>query len=244
GGKTDWPEQMLSELAELYLLTRGMQQLDQLPEALSEQVLRVAGRNVQQKDLLQQVGRSDQWIVMGQLTGHNIDNGTFRRTWLWGVKTQRWALLLEYDYRDQGFAQQWPVGQSFAAEVVYFPGTHPLRVVIKQFERTTDRVALAPGAPQIDAFLTDYAAAVAANPWLLDYPAQLAQVIPVYEGGQLYVVDTRRKALPLVASDRDRWKILATSGGHPLTIFGEWTGRRLVPLSLAVAGRLIPLQEK
>ncbi len=241
GGGTDWPEQMLSELAELYLLSQGLKQLDRLPEPLQEQVLQVAGRNVQQKTLLEQTGLSDTWIVMGQLTGVNIDNGTFRRTWLWGAKTERWALLLEYDYRDIGFPQEWPIGQSFAAEVVYFPGSFPLRVVVKKNEYSLERVALRKGAPTIDTFLADYAQAIAANPWILDYPAHLENVIPVYEQGQLYIVDEQRKSLPVVSRDQMRWKILASSGGHPIAIFGEWTGRRLVPLAMVVKGRLVGL---
>ncbi len=241
GGNTDWPEQMLSELAELYLLSRGLRHLDTLPEALQEQVLQVAGRNVRQEELQTQAGVQDIWIVMGQFSGVNIDNGAFRRTWLLGAKTAQPALLLEYDYRGAGFPQEWPVGRSFAAHLVYYPGTYPLRAMVKQNENSMEQVALGEGHATIDAFLETYGKAVVANPWLLDFPAYLASVIPVYEAGQMYLVDSEKKSIPLVSRDALQWKILASSGGRPIGIFGEWTGKKLVPLSLIVNNRLIAL---
>jgi hypothetical protein len=37
------------------------------------------------------------------------------------------------------------------------------------------------------------------------------------------------------------WKLLALSGGYPITIFGEWNGRSLLPISAWADGRHVEL---
>jgi hypothetical protein len=41
---------------------------------------------------------------------------------------------------------------------------------------------------------------------------------------------------------KQEWTLMALSGGHPVQIFGEWNGSTLMPLSLGVQGRWIPLE--
>ena len=59
--QNNWPAQMLEELAELFLLARGFRRLDELPQGLQEQLLRIAGIRDSKKELLQQSGLIDRW---------------------------------------------------------------------------------------------------------------------------------------------------------------------------------------
>lgn len=232
GGNTEWPEQMLTELTELFLLARGLKNLEQLPEPLQDQLLSVAGVNTKKEDLLSQKGILDTWTVLGQFTGVNIDNGTFRRTWLRGAKTLQNALLLEYDYRDAGFPVDWPVGKMFSGKLVYYPGSYPLRAAVGEASFVLDELADGSGHPTLRSFFAEYAGAVQANPWLIDFPACLEGMRPVYDKGELHLVDAEKRAIPLVSRGNLPWKLLSLSGGHPVTVFGEWTGKKLVPLSI------------
>ena len=241
GGNTDWPEQMLSELAELYLLARGLENLENLPEPMQEQILSVAGLYARQEDLQHQPGIDDHWLILGQFTGVNIDNGTYRRTWLVGLKTGKKALLLEYDYRGNGFSQDWPVGAVVKGEAVYYPGSFPLRVLLRKWEFLSPKNVSFQSHPDIPSFLEEYGRAVAANPWLLEFPACLNEVIPAFDQEELHLVDRDKKSIPLASKDTISWKLMALSGGHPVTVFGEWTGRRLIPLSVLIDGRLLSL---
>lgn len=241
GGNTEWPAQMLSELTELFLLARGLKNLEQLPEPLQDQLLSVAGVNVKKDELLQAEGVTDQWTVLGQFTGVNIDNGTYRRTWLEGAKTQRKALLLEYDYRDSGFPFDWPIGKTFKSKLVYYPGSYPLRAVVDTPEFTAPENPQFKGHKHLASFFEAYANALAANPWLIDFPACLQSVTPVYTNHQLHVVDENNQSIPLISRENVPWKLLAISGGRAITIFGEWTGKKLLPLSTFKDGRWIAL---
>ena len=231
-GESQWPEQLLTEIAELYLLTRGLQNLDQLPPALQDQLLITAGMTVRKDDLMDREGIWDDWQIIGQFTGVNIDNGVFRRTWLKGEQSGKDALILEYDYRNAGFQRSWPLGKRMKAELVYYPGSLQMRATVKKMEFLSERVNDIQGFPDFESLLQSFAKALAVNPWLLDFPACLESVIPVKKGATLYLVDQQQKSLPVASREQIEWKLLALSGGHPLTLFGEWTGRKFVPLSI------------
>lgn len=241
GGNTEWPEQMLSELTELFLLARGLQNLEKLPEPMQDQLLAVAGVNTKREELLNQQGLTDTWLVLGQFTGVNIDNGTFRRTWFRGSQTQKNALLLEYDYRGGGFPEAWPIGKMFKGKLVYYPGSYPLRAAVGAMEFVNDGLVSGDGHPNLASFFAEYARAVQANPWLIDFPACLESVRPVYAGQELHLVDAEKRFIPLVSRGNLPWKLLSISGGHPVTVFGEWTGKKLVPLSIFWEGRWLSL---
>jgi hypothetical protein len=58
----------------------------------------------------------------------------------------------------------------------------------------------------------------------------LKNVVPQQHNGQWFVIDTQHSALPLYIQG-DVWPLLALSGGHPITVFGEWDGYVLTLLS-------------
>jgi hypothetical protein len=78
-----------------------------------------------------------------------------------------------------------------------------------------------PGVSPEDA-LDEVAAAVAADPWTDSWPVVLADVVPGREslGG-----------LPLHPKARDPWRLIAVSGGRPVTVAAEWTPIGLRPLT-------------
>ena len=53
-----------------------------------------------------------------------------------------------------------------------------------------------------------------------------------------HLVDATGAALPLVAG-RDPWPVLAATGGHPTTCFGEWGAGGFRPLSVVVDDRWV-----
>ena len=45
---------------------------------------------------------------------------------------------------------------------------------------------------------------------------------PVAAGGRWHLVDSSGAALPLLGQE-SLWPLLAVSGGHPVTVAGEWS---------------------
>ncbi|MEM8908506.1 MAG: hypothetical protein AAGD05_11715 [Bacteroidota bacterium] len=236
---SDWPDQLLQELAELYLLARGFHRLSLLPSPLQDQVLRLAGIRDNKKELLQQPGWFDHWGVLGQFEGINIDNGHFRRTWLRGAKSRKIGLLLDYDYQNRGYDTTWEVGRIYSGELVYYPSAYPQRALLKTNEVEPPLIRQMKGYPNATAFREDYTAALAANPWLAEFPCCLEKVRPVLQETDLWLIDEQDNQVPTHAKEQVVWQLIALSGGHPITVFGEWTGAVFLPLSALVNQRLI-----
>jgi hypothetical protein len=85
--------------------------------------------------------------------------------------------------------------------------------------------------------LAGYAAALAEDPWLDTWPAVLEATPARAPVPCLY--DTTGDALPLHPGAGDCWPLLALSGGHPLTVAGEWTPRGLWPLTAWDQGGMV-----
>jgi SWIM zinc finger len=71
---------------------------------------------------------------------------------------------------------------------------------------------------------------IAAHPFVLLHPMVLTGAVAVVTeaGAQLLAGG---QALPLSMGDQERWLLMAASGGHPITVAGEWDGERLLPLT-------------
>jgi len=235
----DWPEQMLEELANLYLIVSGFKNLEVLPINLQDQLLRMAGVKAKKSEVLEQEGILDEWGVIGEFEGVNIDNAGFRRTWLRGKTTRKIGLILEYNYQNQGYQTHWKVGHVYEGELVYYPSVYPLRALIKEPQATGARINNLKGYLTAELFRIAYAEALGLHPWLSEFPCCLEKVVPVKEQEGLILVDQEKKIIPVHVKEVNVWKVLAVSGGHPITVFGEWTGDVFVLLSMVGDGRFV-----
>ncbi|MFF0528857.1 DUF5691 domain-containing protein [Nocardia amikacinitolerans] len=91
--------------------------------------------------------------------------------------------------------------------------------------------------------LDAHAMALGADPWLRTWPVLLRDVIPMVGDAGWQVVDGRGAALPLAPGEQP-WSLLAVSGGHPVSVFGEWTVDGLVPISVFAVGEMIDLESE
>ncbi|MEL6270310.1 MAG: SWIM zinc finger family protein [Chloroflexota bacterium] len=237
-----WVERMLAELAQMHLIIEGFRRFDALPPEMQSDLRTVVGWAMQANELTDEPGIKDQWLVMGQITSGQ-DRLKSRRVWLYGTESQRHALLLEFSFGGAGFDVNYTAGEVLDAEVVYFPGAFPLRALIReQSGINTATTAVLPGYDTLKASIDAYAAALAKNPWTTQFPVACTEVIPAKDGRLWVVVDKERKSLPLDRAFRGQWELFAVSGGHPVWVFGEWSGDALLPLTVASDDRLIPLQ--
>ncbi|MFE6859947.1 DUF5691 domain-containing protein [Nocardia sp. NPDC057668] len=88
----------------------------------------------------------------------------------------------------------------------------------------------------IAAALLEYAAAIGADPFLRSWPVLLAEVVPVRDESGWYVVESDGAAVPIAPGDGEPWKLLGLSGGHPVTVVGEWSAGGLIPVAALHTG--------
>ena len=225
-----------NELASLYLLAQAWQRIDSLPPPLQADVRALLGWTLSQDDVLRQSSVADTWHVLAQTT-FDDERLRVRATWLHGAGQGRWALHLQYAVGTQGFEQQLAPGTAFDGDLCFHPSAWPLRAQIRRHDDVQSLSAIA--APSsLDALLDMYADAVAVQPFLERHPVLLGGLVP--DGADHGIVrDAHGRRIALHPAFRHALHLLALSGGHPLTVCGEWDGRMLLPLAVWHDGRLV-----
>ncbi|AMR26487.1 hypothetical protein A0257_04785 [Hymenobacter psoromatis] len=236
GTGADWASRLLGRLGELYLLLRAWANRAALPPAARLEVAQQVGIILKKDELLADpaaLAVADTWLVLGQHTWPE-DRLTARRSWLHGQHSGRRALVLEFAFGGQPFATALLPQERYAGELVFYPGLLPLRAVASAgLARRADAPGPRPTPRSLAAMLDAYAAALALQPWLREFPASVGAVVGRDAAGGWLLHDPESgAALPLRLPDERRgWQLLARSGGQPLALFGEWDGREFRVLS-------------
>jgi hypothetical protein len=170
---------------------------------------------------------ADRWRVLGQCQFERDDRLHERRVWLRGLDTGRDALLLDYAYGGRGWEGAWTSGATYATTLRYFPGSAPLRALAA----TAQAVAVdTVNDADVDRAVDAASHAFAANPWLPCVPLVLAGSTPARHD-DAWRLHTGAGDVRLAIGDASAWSLLAFGGGQPLSVMGEWDGRRLRPLA-------------
>lgn len=231
-----WSERLLAQLGSLYLLLEGYRRLDSLPEPLQADIRSRIGWTWQEADLPAEAWARDRWLVVGQRS-YEEETLRVRRTWLWGRECGRWALALDFAHQSQPMPPSAAPGTWLEAELGFLPSQYPLRALLRNSIPVEDR-AMPPALADSVALLAAYAGALAQQPWLEILPATVAGLVPVHgEADAWFLRDAAANLLPVNPGFADPWRLLALSGGLPLTVFGEWNGRQFWPLSAWISER-------
>jgi hypothetical protein len=233
-----WDARLLEEYALLRLLATAGREQAGLPRPLRDTVRSRVGFTVRQADVL--AGATpvrDHWRV---LATRDLDQDRIRtrRAWLHGRDSGRPALILSFAAVGQSLDDSLTVGTETDADLAFYPAAVPLRALVAA------RRDSCPGGPPpgttIAALLAGYAAALGEDPWLDTWPAVLEATPARAPVPCLY--DAAGDAARLHPGSGDCWPLFALSGGHPLTVAGEWTPRGLWPLTAwDQGGMAVPL---
>ncbi|WP_067278560.1 SWIM zinc finger family protein [Streptomyces jeddahensis] len=226
-----WPVRLLEECALIHLLDQGWLRRERLPESLAATVrsriglpTAAAGPAVR-----------DRWLVLAQ---YDTADGhlTTRRIWLYGEESGRTVQLLSYGAAGRAPALALPVGLALDAEVSPHPGADRLRADLGEQFAPPAPTAVRPEAVSTAQAVARYGEALRDDPWLESWPVTLAGVIPTPDGDGWQLADADGKsALPLGASALSGsrlWRLVAVSGGAPVTVFGECGHRGFIPLAV------------
>ncbi|WP_307125367.1 SWIM zinc finger family protein [Streptomyces sp. B1I3] len=225
-----WPVRLLEECALLHLLDSAWLRLDRLPEPLAATVRTRVGLTAPARG----PAIRDRWQVLAQ---YDTPDGKIvtRRSWLYGEVSGRTALLLSFGAAGRSPGHDLPVGATVDAEVTAYPGGGRLRADLgRQFGTPSVTAAPPPGGTTADA-VAAYGRALRDDPWLGSWPAILREVVPVPAGdGWQLAGATDGEALPVAPWALSRpglWKLVALSGGRPVTVFGTCGHQGFDPLA-------------
>ncbi|HVU11400.1 MAG TPA: SWIM zinc finger family protein [Phototrophicaceae bacterium] len=232
-----WASALLERAGMLYLLLEGYRHQETLAPGLRADIRTLVGWNQKQDELLDQDASvvHDRWYVLSSRS-YEEERLDIQRTWMRGLTTGKDALHLDFTLNSAPHDLRLPEGTCFEGDVVYYPSSFPQRVLLKERRiKPPDTVA----GQTIPQAVAAYAEALSQQPWLPLFPMLLANVVPAHGDKGWSVRASDGCLLPLGTFVESGWKLLAVSGGHPLTVFGVWDGERLSALTAWVDGRII-----
>lgn len=230
--------QQSAMIGDLYLAIRAWRKLDQLPDRNRSELLQYTGINLKKDQVLVQPAKEDHWLVMGSTEGQE-DRLRYRRVWLRGEQCKRYALLLEYAFGEQAFDRSWPLASSWQGNVHYYPGSYPQRAMFPYPTKGGKPYDGLSGYDDFAAMLHDYHRALALQPWLHNYPVYLMAVEPLTIQGNPSLIDANDHVYPLPPDYKNFYTLLAAAGGSPISLFAEFDGNFLRPLSLFTGNGLL-----
>ncbi|MFI6108203.1 SWIM zinc finger family protein [Streptomyces sp. NPDC051310] len=235
GSGPGWPVRLLEECALTHLLGQAWLGIERLPGPLAATVRTRVGLTAPADG----PAVRDRWTVLAQ---YDTSDGklTTRRIWLYGQGSGRTVLLLSFGAAGRAPQLALPVGVVVDAEVTPHAGAGQVRAELgEQFSAPVPAAGPPPGGTAADA-LAAYGHALREDPWLDSWPVTLRGVIPVPTGnGGWQLAEARGSgaegaALPVSAAALGRaglWRLVALSGGGPVTVFGECGHRGFTPLA-------------
>lgn len=242
GSSSRWPEQLLGQIGKVALLTHAYRRSESLAPALRADVRQLVDERLKKEDVTAHGDLVvDDWLLLGQIIEEE-EKLRAQRTWCLGSRSGRHALVLQFAFRQDPFAEMLVAGTHQEATLAFFPGANPLRAQVEarhgEVAPIAGRIA---GTDSIDAYLEAAAATLARQPWQERFLCVLRDVtvVPHAEGGRWRVRDGNGVTLPL--ADGDYWRLLAISGGHLVDFAGEWNGEMLRALGIAANGTYYPL---
>ena len=236
-GRPDgWPERLLSGLGLLHLLCEAHLRAD---GPVREDVRGLLGWNAGREEVLAGPRVADRWAVLAR-TVIEQERLRVQRTWLWGLEASRAALLLDFAPLGAPLEPRPAPGMAMDGRARVPPGCDAAARAGGLSPASFARPGTFRPWRRLEA-LGSAASAVAANPWLEEWPVILAAAVPDGRDGGPWTAGTDDGALPLGGPEDARWRLLAVSGGRAVSLFGLWDGDTLTPLAAGDGTRTVPL---
>lgn len=236
GRHSGWHDDVLAELALLHALMCGALRAPVLPDALADSVRSATGLTIRQADVLAGVPTTATWLVAGESRARE-DRITVQRTWLiardQSTRGSTWAMLLSFGAVGRELSSPWPVGTEFEGDVHWYPGTSPLRALVGVVHRPAQCSGSAPRGGGVAEALAEVGRQVAAEPWIERVPVCL-RAAPVPHGDGRWSLVDDDGAVAIVPGFARLAELVASSGGAPVTVVGEWSPDGVLPLTVWV----------
>jgi hypothetical protein len=234
-----WKPEVLSQLTKIYLVSEGYKRIESLPDELAQEVRNQVGFTQSKDELMSQPGVADIWLVLAR-TIEEDEQLTVERNWLYGSKSNRFALVLQFFVNRQVPEFNLLPGTSMEGELVFYKGLSPLRAIIRQ-QLKIGSFANPAGLESLSKTLEYFSEIVIQNPFYDWIPVIMDNVRFCHSSGLYFLADSQGDAIKIKATEAKAIKLLAVTGGKPCKIFALTSGETAIPMSVWVGENFIAL---
>ncbi|RDC61898.1 SWIM zinc finger family protein [Adhaeribacter pallidiroseus] len=234
-----WQSPLLHKLIQIYLLAQAYPAIANLPETVQADLKALVGWTQNQEELKAGAGLKDTWLVLAKQSTEEANILT-QSYWLYGQNTGRSAMVLNFYHLSKPTDLGLLVGTALKAELLFYPGSFPLRALIKEQSQTMEMPELEEFNP-LSVIQDQFATAIASYPWQNNLPCLVKSLNPFFYQNQWYLKDEENRYLTLDKNFKKSWQLLALSGGTPLNLFGLYRPQSFLPLGVWHNKTYLPL---
>lgn len=232
--RDDWPDVLLAEAGRWWTATRAWARRDELDDAARGNLRAYLGWAWPREEIRAADAVPGRWQVLG---AHRDFDGRLeqQRTWLRSETTGEYVQVLDFAAGPNPLPVPHLTGTVLEVTLARYPGSTPRRALFADEPLPDGRADRLPEPGNLVDAHAALAAVWAGNPWAARAPVVLRGSVSLSEGGRQLVDDDGARVDLLIGSQlepADPWPLLATTGGHPHTFFGELDESGFRPLSL------------
>lgn len=164
-------DQFLDQWAEISFIISLWKRFDSLSEGLKLNLIYQSGPNITKRHLEKLKGFRDQFLVVGRR--FQMEEQLLQRSvYVYGMKHERFYLILDYSFNRQPFDYQFQVGELYEGEAVLYPFPGSLRLSFRSTSRIQgirgmyDRVPVV----TVEKAVNEFYEALKINPFCDPYP--------------------------------------------------------------------------
>lgn len=211
-----WQSAFLDQLLNIYLVTEGYKNIEQIDSSLHQDIRTMVGFAQNQDEIKEQQGITDTWLVLSKYSTE-VDHLTTERNWLYGTKTNQYALVLQFIMRGHAAQLTFSPGMFVQAELVFFPSVSPVRALVKKQLATNSQSAFTAFANWMQVAEAE-TALNSRFPLRSERPYIIEQLRPVQYNKQWWLQDSQQNMMQLKNEQAYLWKLLSLSGGEALNM--------------------------
>ena len=236
-----WKAEVLNQLTRIYQVTEAYKQIDFLPEDLAREVRNQVGFTQSKEELMSQPAIVDEWLVLAR-TLEDDEQLVIERNWLYGMKSKRFALILQFFVNRQVPEFSLLPGTSVQAELVFYKGVLPHRALIKQ-QHKADAFYTPEGHSSITEAFEKFSEVILQNPFHYRIPQLIQNVRFIRDNSQHFLMDANNNVIKVRTTDAIAIKLLAVTGGKPCMAFVMMNGELAEPMAVWMNEKFITLAQ-
>ena len=231
-----WHSPVLAGLGQLQWMVDGLRRIASLSEPVQTDLRLALGQTMDRTEVLA-TGHllRDDWQVLGQAMDED-DKIWTRRVWFQGATHGRRAVLIEHGHGTRRSEHSFIMGSCLHAELAFYPGNAPQRVVLcgepaASLPSAAGVSSRSLSSPMISEAFDQLGQSLARNPWFWPQSLHFGNASLQQSDTGWYLQGPQQECIPLRLSDAAGQLLLAVTGAHPVSWFGEWDGIELRPLT-------------
>ena len=232
-----WHSEVLTQAAETFLLLESFKNIDKQTPSVQEDIRSLVGWNQKKNELLDTENFDkvkDNWLVLARSTEQE-DDLTIQKHWLLGSETGRYALILDFGYKNTAIPTLLVTGTLTQAELVFYPSNMPFRAVIKNQGSNTTQINLSVSPlPNWTKAQETFVEKLSLFPWADELPMFLSQLTLIMHENVWFLRDTEGYLMPInpKMSFEKILQLLALTGGKAVDMFVLKTRDTVLPLGI------------